>query len=233
MNLPGLLKHRKIVYSQYGEEGILEYILKKLEIDYIQTCEFGMSGTTFSNTLYFIENFNSYGVFIDQSSDNLKDLSFNNTHTIVRKIEINGVNSIDTLLKETKLSSNFDILSIDIDNEDYLVWERIKEYVPKIVVIEFNPFLPLTQEYIYDGSKFSSSFLSTVKLGESKGYKLVCMTGNLIFVRKDILEGSSLGYLLHLRNQDLFLDDAIVDPRNARSYTFKRYTSEIPKTSLI
>jgi len=110
-----------------------------------------MSGITFSNTLYFIENFNSYGVFIDQSLDNLKDLSFYNTHTIGKKIEINGVNSIDNILKETKLSSNFDILSIDIDNEDYLVWDSIKEYFPKIVIIEFNPFLPPTQEYIYDG----------------------------------------------------------------------------------
>jgi len=81
--------------------------------------------------------------------------------------------------------------------------------------------------------KFSSSFLSTVKLGESKGYKLVCMTGNLIFIRKDILEASSIKYLLELKNEELFLNDATVDPRNNRSYTLKRYISEIRNISLI
>jgi hypothetical protein len=233
MKLNGLLKHRKIVYSQYGEEGILQFLINNMGIEYIECCEFGMNGSTYSNTLYFIENFDSYGVYIDQYIENIRHIKYDNVYTICKKIELNGKNSLDNLLFNTKLSTNFDILSIDVDNEDYHIWNSLKNYKPKIVIIEFNPFIPPNKEYVYNGSKFSSSFLSTIKLGKRKGYKLVCMTGNLIFVREDLLINSTLEYLLHIKDNDLFLGDAIIDPRNNRSYTFKRYLDEIPKTSLI
>lgn len=223
MDKINLLQYSKKIYSQFGEEGVLEFLLKKLKIDYVQCCEFGMSGYTFSNTLYFIENFKSYGVFIDKSSDNLKNLDYTNTFTIAKKIEYTGKNTLDNLLKSSSLNTDFDILSIDVDNEDYHIWKSLNNYKPKIVVIEFNPFLPPTMEYVHNGSKFSSSFLSTVKLGESKGYKLVCMTGNLIFVLKNLLQTSSLSYLLHIDEQELFLSDAMISPENKKCITFKRY----------
>lgn len=228
-----LLQYQRKIYSQYGEEGVLEHLIQQLGLKFIECCEFGMSGTTFSNTLYFIENFNSYGVYIDQFKENLDSLTFSNTETIVGKIEVEGDNTLDNILSSTKLTANFDILSIDVDNLDYHIWDSLKNYSPKLVVIEFNPFIPPGEEYIHDGSRFSSSFLSTVELGKSKGYKLVCMTGNLIFAKEKILENSPLEYLLTSKEQDLFLDDAMIHPDNNRSFTFKRYYRLERKSSLI
>lgn len=218
-----MLSHRKIIYSQYGEEGILEYLIKSLKLDNLHCCEFGMTRKINSNTFYFVENFDCYGVYIDNNIERLKTLQRENTTLICTTVEVNGKNRLDKLLSNTILPKDFDILSIDIDGKDYLVWQSLADYSPKIVVIEINPFLGAEQEYINDGKKFSSSFKSTVKLGESKGYKLVCMTGNLIFVKKYLLENTHLNYLLTVDDNELFLNDVIVSQKNKKAFTFERY----------
>lgn len=218
-----LLKYRKIIYSQYGEEGVLEFLIKKLNLNYIECCEFGMSDTTYSNTFYFIENYNSFGLYIDKSYENIKNLKLPNTIVLEKEIKLKGENTLDVILSQTPISKNFDILSIDIDNNDYHVWDSLKNYNPKIVIIEFNPFISPKLEYVFNGSRFSSSFLSTVKLGESKGYSLVCMTGNLIFVKTELLKKTELEHFITNNPENLFLNDAIPNPENKRSFTFLRY----------
>tara|TARA_B100000902_G_C27279405_1_gene900805 strand:- start:1082 stop:1765 length:684 start_codon:yes stop_codon:yes gene_type:complete len=215
--------HYKKIYSQYGEEGIIEYFIDKLSLKHIQCCEFGMNSKTNSNTFYFIENYNSYGVYIEQKENKLSELIRDNTIVINKKVEKNGSNTLDNILKETKLVKDFDILSIDIDNEDYHIWDSLKHYEPKIVIIEINPFIELGREYIYDGSLFSSSFTSTVNLGEQKGYTLVCMTGNLIFVKTSILKKNNLDHLVNVDPNKYFLNDAFVRPENRQKIDFRRY----------
>lgn len=221
--MENLLRHRKKIYSQYGEEGVLEYIIKQLKLGFLNCCEFGMNGKRNSNTFYFIENYKSFGVYIEPRANKLKELKRKNVKLINKSVELIGANTLDDILTTTSLPNDFDILSIDIDNNDYHVWSSLKKYSPKIIIIEINPFIRPNKEYIHDGYMFSSSFLSTVKLGISKGYKLVCMTGNLIFVKRSILEGSNLKSLLNVKEETLFLYDAFIDPNNIRKFNFKRY----------
>lgn len=221
-----MLDKRKQIYSQYGEEGILEYLINKLNLENLQVCEFGMTRKLNSNTYYIIENYDSFGVYIDNDNERLETLQRENTQLICKNIQTYGEDSLDNVLKQTPLKEDFDILSIDIDNKDYHVWDSLSFYEPKIVIIEINPFLSVTEEYIYDGTNFSSSFKSTVNLGHKKGYKLVCMTGNLIFVKKYLLEKSKLSHLLSVDDHTLFLDDAIVSPKNKRAFTFERYITK-------
>jgi len=55
-------------------------------------------------------------------------------------VAFEGEKSIDSLLKHhTSIPQDFDLLSIDIDGNDYHIWDGIKEFVPLVVVIEFNP----------------------------------------------------------------------------------------------
>lgn len=211
-----MLDKRVTFYSQFGEEGILIELINKLNLTNLQICEFGMSQKVYSNTFYFIENYDSLGVYIDTESINLKTLERDNTILINTKVE---KNSLDNILSTTPLKKDFDILSIDIDNEDYHVWNNLTKYEPKIVIIEINPFFSIDEKYVHDGTKFGSSFASTVELGESKGYKLVCMTGNLIFVKEHLLDS-------YVDSKDLYLDDAIISPDNKNSFTFKRFITK-------
>lgn len=207
------------IYSQYGEDGIIEHLLSLLKIEMGECCEFGMSGTKYSNTFNLVKNKNWYGVYIERAPHHLKNLkeiiTDYNVTLIDKNVEIMGEHSLDSILATTPINKEFDILSIDVDGIDYHIWDRLKNYNPKIVIIEINPFYKPGEEYINDGTNFSSSFTSVVKLGEKKGYKLVCMTGNLIFVRTDLINFSIL------EPNELFIDDAYMI--GTREIGYKRY----------
>jgi hypothetical protein len=95
----------------------------------------------------------------------------------------------------------FSLLSIDVDGIDFYIWEAIKNHEPKVVIIEFNCFVPDGKVINYSPTHFynkhkplyhGASFSALKKLGESKGYELVCnVCGlNLIFVKKELVEAS-------------------------------------------
>ena len=214
------------IYSQFGEDGILQYLIDKLKLSNKQCCEFGMSGIQFSNTYNLVENYEWYGVYIEKNNTILSTIKFGTK--INKEVESSGKNTLDNILKDTKLSKHFDILSIDVDGKDYHIWNSLTEYNPNVVIIEINPFINPNEDYINDGSRFSSSFKSTTELGKQKGYTLVCMSGNLIFVRTELLIGTELEYLIKSNPNNLFLNDAIMV--NDKEISFKRF---IKKTKLI
>lgn len=99
---------------------------------------------------------------------------------------------------------DFDLLSIDIDSDDYFVWEGLTEFKPKIVIIETNSYrdpiydeLPGVSCNAYNLDLLSQwqpgriacgcSFISAIKLGLQKGYIPVAYTGNITFVRRDLI----------------------------------------------
>ena len=207
------------IYSQYGEDGVLEYLLSNLNIELGECCEFGMSGIKYSNTFNLVKNKNWHAVYIERAPHHLKNLkeimNGYDVNLIDKSLEITGENNLDNILSTTKLKKDFDILCIDVYGIYYHIWDSLKNYIPKIVIIEINPFIKKDIEYINNGKLFSSSFASVVKLGESKGYKLVCMTGNLIFVKSELIN-----FEISTPNE-LYIDDAygIGD----REIGYKRY----------
>lgn len=211
------------VYSQFGEDGILQYLITTLNLNNKQCCEFGMSGIIFSNTFNLVENYGWFGVYIEKNNITLPE----NVNVVLlnREVEVSGINSLDNILNETKIEKYFDILSIDIDNKDYHIWNSLKSYEPNIVVIEINPFLNPNEDYVNDGTKFSSSFKSTVDLAKTKGYSLVCMSGNLIFVRSKLLIGTELEEYITANPNKLFLNDAIMVTE--REISFRRFLKKL------
>ncbi len=87
------------------------------------------------------------------------------------------------------MNKNFDLLSIDVDGTDYFIWESLSEFLPRLVIIEFNPTVP--NDIIFVQAKDANvnhgcSLLALVTLGKQKGYELVCCTStNAFFVRKE------------------------------------------------
>lgn len=207
------------VYSQFGEDGILQYIIQELMLSNKQCCEFGMSGIINSNTYNLVENYGWDGVFIEKNQDNISDIK---KGVVLNKfVEVRGINSLDNILTETLLDERFDILSIDVDGNDYHIWDSLKQYFPTIVIIEFNPFLNPMKDHVYDGGLFSSSFKSMIDLAKIKGYSLLCMSGNLIFGRNDRLIGTSLENYINQDPYSLFLNDAVMTGK--KTFNFKRF----------
>lgn len=186
------------VYSQNGEDGIIEEILKRLEITQGYACEFGAwDGIYLSNTYNLVKNKGWKVVYIEGDPEKYKAL-LNTTEkrhphiqAINKMVEVSGENRFDNIVKDTFLPSDFDLLSIDIDSFDFQIWESIR-YQPKIVVIEINSSVPVGVKQTHgkgQGGAFTqgSSFTSTLELGISKGYSLLAHTGNMIFVKNELL----------------------------------------------
>jgi len=180
------------VTSQYGEDGIIEKVLNIMRDNDKWCVEFGSwDGKVCSNTYNLIDRKGYSAVLIEGSRKRFKDLlkTFADNEKVVPINTYVGWgkdNGLDPILKETAVPTDFDLLSIDIDGNDYHVWQALQDYRPKVVVIEFNPTIPKNVEFVqppdprcYQGS----SLLSIAKLGKSKGYELVCTTQtNGIFV---------------------------------------------------
>ena len=97
---------------------------------------------------------------------------------------------MDNILRNTDIPVDFDILSIDIDSFDLEVWESLKEYQPKILIIEINSNYP-PGILKWHSNEFrntnGNSFSATLKVAKDKGYELVVHTGNMIFIRRDLI----------------------------------------------
>ena len=206
-------KYNKKYYSQWGEEGIILEICKRLNIEFNNkwVCEFGAwDGINCSNTFYFIKNFNCNGIYIEGDKERYKNLiKTSNLSEIKGKIiSINKFvnNNLDNILSDTNIPEDFLILSIDVDGIDYHIWKACEKYKPIIVIIEIDSGIPPPLEHIY-GEKNNTglviqgtTFQSMLILGEKKGYKFVCHTGNMIFVREDYFDKLNLNYKFPFEN---------------------------------
>lgn len=197
-------KYRENIYSQNGEDGIIGELLKRLDINSGWVCEFGAwDGKHLSNTFNLVENKDFKAVFIEGDENKYGGLfktaaAYPNIVPLQAYVDHNDTpNSLDNLLKLTDIPYDFDILSIDIDSFDYQVWKSLKNYKPKMVIIEINSHNADVNdsEWIHTPNKFESTgFKPTYDLGIEKGYKFVLHTGNMIFVREDLFDKLEITY---------------------------------------
>ena len=139
-------------FSQNGEDGIIQEILKRLNLNNSEEkwcVEFGAwDGIYLSNTFNLVLN-DWNAVYIEGDKSKYIDL----LNTVKKHKKIVPINafvakdktsklSLDNLLKKTKVPLDFELLSIDIDSFDLEVWESLNIYNPKIVVIEINSSYP-------------------------------------------------------------------------------------------
>ena len=180
------------VTSQYGEDGIVQKILEVIGRNNKWCVEFGSwDGKQCSNTFSLITECGYSGVLIEGDRERFKDLekTFEENKSVVLLNTFVGFeknNSLDVILKNVEIPQDFDLLSIDIDGNDYHVWNAFENYKPKVVIIEFNPTIPKKVEFVQARDikiTQGSSLLSINKLAKSKGYELVCTTKtNAFFV---------------------------------------------------
>ena len=194
------IKYAMNIYSQNGEDGVLFELFKRLEISEGWACEFGAwDGKKYSNTFNLVEDKNWKCIMIEADDGKYIDLcktaaEHPNIHPIKEEVHYlpNKGRKLDEILSETKIPKHFDLLSIDIDSCDYHIWKSLEKYDPKVVVIEhsgIDDYIIQREGAVHkvdiDGS---TSFHPMRELGQEKGYELLVDTGNLIFMKRELLK---------------------------------------------
>jgi hypothetical protein len=171
-----LNKHAKNAHSQNGEDGIIAQCVERLGLARGYCVEIGANnGLWLSNTRLLLENGWS-GKFVEASWPLYLECQKNWVHCkdvkcICSKVDGHNVNAF--------VNDDCDLLSTDTDGSDYEIFNGLKAK-PRIVIIEIDSSLP--PDYQGFNSDGGASYWKMVDLGISKGYFLVCHTGNLIFV---------------------------------------------------
>lgn len=187
-----LHKYRYNNHSLSGEDGVIEKILEiSFQEKKLNTCEFGAGDIEEnSNTLNLIKkNKVNFSVFIEKDEALYKKLinlkkKYNEIIPLNLYVEFkdNSKNTIDNILKKECISNDIDIMSIDIDSYDLDVFRSIKEYHPKLLIIESGrqKYSELSE---HSKDKKLNSFSSIYNIVKEK-YYLIFYNGNLFFLNK-------------------------------------------------
>ena len=195
-------------FSQWGEDGIIQYLISKVPIHDRSFVEFGVENYIESNTRFLLLHDNWKGLVIDGSRSHIEFIKHD---TIYWKHDLTAVcrfitrENINEILAGNGFSGDIGLLSIDIDGNDYWVWEKIDVIRPRIVICEYNSVfgcehavtVPYDAEFErgkahYCNLYHGASLAALCRLATGKGYDFVGSnsTGtNAFFVRNDLQHG--------------------------------------------
>lgn len=192
------------VFSQWGQDGIIQYLINRIPLEADTFIEFGVEDYAESNTRFLMMHDNWRGLVIDGSESNIdaiKRRDFYWRHDLTAIPAFITRDNINELIGR-RFRGDAGILSIDIDGNDYWIWEAIEVVHPKIVICEYNsvfgPKRAVTIPYSanfsrtsahYSNLYFGASLAALHRLAAQKGYVFVGCTqaGNdAFFVRKDV-----------------------------------------------
>lgn len=195
------------VFSQSNEDGLIQYLIRKVEIPNKTFIEFGVSDYEECNTKFLLLNNNWSGFVMDGSEKNIKSLIASPIywqHDIKAVAAFITKENINELIERSGFDKEVGILSIDIDGNDYWVWDAIDCINPRIVICEYNPIygsqikvsVPYDKNFCRTNKHYSNlywggSLGAYADLAKKKNYKLVCvnkMGHNAFFVRNDVGE---------------------------------------------
>ncbi|WP_287676447.1 MULTISPECIES: hypothetical protein [unclassified Microcystis] len=186
------------VFSQAGEDGIISEIFNRIGTTNKFFVEFGVGNGLENNSAYLlVKGWQGYWIegsdrFCQSIRQSFEDLIANQQLTL-KNTFITGEN-IEDLFRKGNVPTELDLLSIDIDGNDYWVWQAITNYRPRVVILEYNAIYPPESSWVMQynpshqwkyNSHMGSSLKALEKLGHQKGYKLVaCSLALLVSVWK-------------------------------------------------
>lgn len=197
------------VFSQFEEDGKLLFLFSVLGMTHKTFVEIGSDDGINSNCANLALNFGWHGVFIDGNAKGIaRGRNFYSKYPtpfnypprfVCSKVTRENIN---TLILEQGITGEIGLLSIDIDGNDYWVWDALEVVQPDVVIIEThiefgynNIVVPYDADYFYPGKHpeyHGASPLAMVNLGKKKGYRLVGANElgfNFIFVKNGLADG--------------------------------------------
>jgi len=205
----GLNDFEMKVYSQGGEDGLLLYIFSQIGAASRCFVEFGIGDGRQCNTANLSINFGWEGLLMEcdqQKADTARQFYAEKLAQRAPSVQIAHclvtAENINQILAHHGLIGEIDLLSIDIDGNDYWVWKAITTVQPRVVLVEYNASLgteeALTVKYDPNFDRFAkhpsgyyhgASLAAFATLARSKGYYLVGCNSegvNAFFVREDV-----------------------------------------------
>ena len=190
---PQLLDFKYNINSQCGEDGVIQKIFEIIGTTTKRCIEFGAwDGIYLSNTANLYMNYGWHATLIEISPIKYEALVKNVEPKCPSCVLLNrgvglGDESLDQLLKQQNMVDwKFDLLSIDIDGNDYYIFESLQIVRPRVVLVEYNPTLPAHLDILYPydpENHMGCSVAALVRVGASKGYRLAALTEvNAVFV---------------------------------------------------
>ncbi len=182
------------IYSEQGEDGILLALFKKIGTVNKFCVDFGAGDGVTCNSGFLVKHKKWNSLQMDLLTIGAPRV----------KTERITAENIEDLFKKYAVPQEFDLLSIDIDFNDYWIWKAISHYSPRVVVIEYNPAFASDESRVAEynpetsgdnSSYYGASLLAYSRLGKEKGYTLVACTSvgmNCFFVRNDLVKDNLL-----------------------------------------
>jgi hypothetical protein len=196
------------VFSQWGEDGIIQYLLGRVPIDNPTFVEFGVEDYSESNTRFLLCHDDWSGLVIDGGDRHqrfIRERGLDWRHDLQAVRAFVTRENIDELLAGAGLRGDIGLLSVDIDGNDYWVLEAIRSVSPRILIVEYNstfgPDHAITVPYRPDFRRerahwsrlyYGASLAALVHLAAAKGYAFVGSNragNNAFFVRRDVAGG--------------------------------------------
>ena len=192
------------VFSQWGEDGIIDWLVSQFKYIPPRFIEFGVGDYTESNTRFLIKNKNWQGLILEA---NKKDILKIKTDPIYWKHDLISENvfitkkNINEILKKKLNNLDIGLLSVDLDGNDYWIIEAINCIEPYIIVCEYNSIFgdkkmittPYKSSFSRNSSHYSNLFFGSsikalIRLMKDKGYTFIGsnLNGvNAFFIRND------------------------------------------------
>jgi hypothetical protein len=230
------------IYSQFDEDGIIEWLIQRLPISSNRFVEFGVENYIESNTRFLLKNRNWKGLIIDSNPSHIDYIKKDNIywrHDLTAICAFATPDKINELLKDANFIDKIGILSIDAGGMDYWIWKVIDVIDPDIVICEYNAVfgdlhaivVPYQNNFEsrkahYSGLYWGASTKAFELLALEKGYVLLgSNTGghNLFFLRKELFSLIDQ-YIIDKRSKpSLYRDSRSIDGKLTYTGGLKRY----------
>jgi hypothetical protein len=194
------------VFSQWGDDGIIQWLVNNLEFPHKTFIEFGVADYRESNTRFLMMNNNWSGLVMDGSESNVERITGSEyfwKFTLSAKAAFIDTDNINSLLSSSELDREVGILHIDLDGNDYWIWKEITVISPVVVILEYNSIFGIDRSITtpydkkfsrtcahYSNLYYGASLRALSQVSASKGYVFIgCNSAgnNAYFVRKDRL----------------------------------------------
>jgi hypothetical protein len=194
------------VFSQWGEDGIIQRLTKAIEIKNKTFIEFGVEDFFESNCRFLIMKDDWKGFVVDGSNSNIQRLKasyFYWRHHLEAVAAFITKENIEETLAKSGFEADLGILSIDLDGNDFYILEAIKNFNPRVLICEYNPVfgsrrkicIPYQSDFSRNNAHHSNlywgaSLAAMTHLAKTKGYSLVgtnTASTNAFYVRNDLL----------------------------------------------
>jgi hypothetical protein len=216
------------VFSQFGDDGIIQYLIHRLQRLPDSFVEFGVQNYRESNTRFLLVNNNWRGLVMDGDAEFIRFIQKDEIywrHTLTARCAFVDRDNINNLFSDAGFTGEIGLLSIDIDGNDYWVWEKLEVVDPVIAIVEYNSIfgpdfavtIPYDPKFVrhqahYSGQFWGASLQAFTLLAGRKGYSLVgCNSAgnNAYFVRNN-----KLGELPAFSAREAFVEARFRDSRS-------------------